>query len=133
MDGNETIIKLGLFANVVPAWSVILYVILSSIFVLMRQISLYLLTTQVFTVSWGFAFYWERLLSGASSFTTAFPVYMFCGLAIVNLAIVAYFAVNSYDFSVALKSSDRWVMQARRLISLTQVALYRLGGQKVAT
>ncbi len=133
MDGNETIITLGLFANVVPAWSVILYVILSSIFVVMRQISLYLLTTQVFTVSWGFALYWERLLSGASSFTTAFPVYMFCGLAIVNLAFVAYSAVNSYDFSVALKSCDRWVMQARRLISLTQVALYRLGGQKVAT
>ena len=133
MDGNETIITLGLFANVVPAWSVILYVILSSIFVVMRQTSLYLLTTQVFTVSWGFALYWERLLSGASSFTTAFSVYMFCGLAIVNLAFVAYSAVNSYDFSVALKSCDRWVMQARRLISLTQVALYRLGGQKVAT
>ena len=133
MDGNETIITLGLSVNVVPAWSVILYLILSSVFVLMRQIPLYLLTTQVFTVSWGFAIYWERLLSGASSFTTAFPVYMFCGLAIVNLAVVAYSAMNSYDFSVALKSCDRWVMQARRLISFRQVALYRLGGQKVAT
>jgi len=133
MDGNETIFTLGLSVNVVPAWSVILYLILSSVFVLMRQIPLYLLTTQVFTVSWSFALYWERLLSGASSFTTAFPVYMFCGLAIVNLAIVAYSAMNSYDFSVALRSCDRWVIQATRLISFTQVALYRLGGQKVAT
>lgn len=133
MTGDETIISLGLSANVIPAWSVILYVILSCVFVLMCQIPLYLLTTQVFTVSWGFALYWERLLSGASSSTTAIPVYMFCGLAIVNLAFVAYSVVKSHDFSVALKSCDRWVMQTRRLISFTQVALYRLGGQKVAS
>lgn len=106
MTGSETFMALGMSGNMVPAWTVILYVTLSSVLVLMRRIPLYLLTTHLFTVYWGFVLYWGRLLSGMESHTTAFAVYTFCGLAIACLAIIASFRGTSYDFSVA--ESDPW-------------------------
>ncbi len=106
MTDNEAIMTLGLSSSMVPVWTVILYVTLSSILVLMRRISLYLLTTHVFTVYWGFVLYWGGLLSGMQSPTAAFALYTFCGLAIACLAIIASFRGTSYDFSVA--ESDPW-------------------------
>ncbi len=72
----------------------------------MRRISLYLLTTHVFTVYWGFVLYWGGLLSGMQSPTAAFALYTFCGLAIACLVIIASFRGTSCDFSVA--ESDPW-------------------------
>ncbi len=106
MTDSETFMTLGMSGNMVPVWTVILYVTLSSILVLMRRIFLYLLTTHVFTVYWGFVLYWGGLLSGMESHTTAFAFYTFCGLAIACLAIIASFRGSSYDFSVA--ESDPW-------------------------
>jgi len=101
MTDREIIMTLGMPGNMVPAWTVILYVTLSSVLVLMRRIPLYLLTTHLFTVYWGFILYWGGLLSGVQSHTTAFTIYTFCGLAIVCLAIIASFRGTSYAFSVA--------------------------------
>ncbi len=106
MANSETFMTLGMSGNMVPVWTVILYVTLSSILVLMRRISLYLLTTHVFTVYWGFVLYWGGFLSGMESHTTAFAVYTFCGLAIACLVIIASFRGTSYDFSVA--ESNPW-------------------------
>ncbi len=101
MTDSETFMTLGMSGNMVPVWTVILYVTLSSILVLMRRISLYLLTTHAFTVYWGFVLYWGGFLSGAEAPMTAFALYMFCGLAIACLAIIASFRGTSPDFSVA--------------------------------
>ena len=101
MTDSETFMTLGMSGNMVPVWTVILYVTISSILVLMRRISLYLVTTHVFTVYWGFVLYWGGLLSGIQSHTTAFAIYTFCGLAIACLAIIASFKGTSYNFSVA--------------------------------
>ncbi len=106
MANSETLMTLGMSGNMVPVWTVILYITISSILVLMRRISLYLVTTHVFTVYWGFVLYWGGFLSGMESHTTAFAVYTFCGLAIACLAIIASFRGTSYDFSVA--ESDPW-------------------------
>ncbi len=54
MANSETFMTLGMSGNMAPVWTVILYVTLSSILVLMRRIFLYLLTTFLFTVYWGF-------------------------------------------------------------------------------
>lgn len=97
----ETLFTSGLSHHLLPAWTVIFYVVISSIFVLMRRIPLYLLTTHAFCVYWGFVLYWAKLLSGANSNTTAFAVYIFCAFAITSLAIVAYFKGSSYNLSVA--------------------------------
>ncbi len=106
MTDSETFITLGMSGNTVPVWTIILYVTLSSILALMRRFSLYLITTHVFTVYWGFVLYWGGFLSGMESHTTAFAVYTFCGLAVACLAIIASFRGTSYDFSVA--ESDPW-------------------------
>ncbi len=106
MTDSETYMALGMSGSMVPVWTVILYVTLSSILVLMRRISLYLLTTHVFTVYWGFVLYWGGLLSGMQSPTAAFALYTFCGLAIACLGIIASVRGTSYDFSVA--ESDPW-------------------------
>jgi hypothetical protein len=105
MFDSEIFIKLGLSGYLLPAWTVIVYVVLSSVLVLMRRIPLYLLTTHVFTVYWGFVLYWGEYLSGVSSFVTAFAVYTFCSLAILSLAIASYFRGNPYDSSFAESES----------------------------
>jgi len=101
MTDSETFITLGMSGNMATVWTVIFYVTLSSVLVLMRRIFLYLLTTLLFTVYWGFVLYWGGLLSGVQSHTIAFAFYTFCGLAIACLAIIASFRGTSYDFSVA--------------------------------
>ncbi len=101
MTDSETFMTLGMSGNMATVWTVIFYVTLSSVFVLMRRIFLYLLTTLLFTVYWGFVLYWGGFLSGVNSPTTAFAVYTFCGLAIACLVIIASFRGTSYDLSVA--------------------------------
>jgi len=101
MTDSETFMTLGMSGNMATVWTVIFYVTLSSVLVLMRRIFLYLLTTLLFTVYWGFVLYWGGFLSGVQSHTTAFAFYTFCGLAIACLAIIASFKGTSYDFSVA--------------------------------
>ena len=101
MTDSETFMTLGISGNMVLVWTVIFYVTLSSILALMRRISLYLLTTHVFTVYWGFVLHCGELLSGMESYMTAFAFYTFCGLAIACLAIIASFRCTSYDFFVA--------------------------------
>ena len=101
MTDSETYMALGMSGSMVPVWTVIFYVTITSIFVLMHRISLYLLTTHVFTVYWGFVLYWGGFLSGVEAHTTAFAFYTFCGLAIACLAIIASFRGTSYNFSVA--------------------------------
>ncbi len=101
MTDSETFMTLGMSGNLATVWTVIFYVTLSSVLVLMRRIFLYLLTTLLFTVYWGFVLYWGGFLSGVQSHTTAFAFYTFCGLAITCLAIIASFKGTSYDFSVA--------------------------------
>ena len=94
MIDSEMLYTLGQSGSLLPAWSVILYVFLASIFVLMSRTPLYLLTTFVFTVYWGFVLYWAELISGVNFSMTPFAVYMFCSLAISSLAIT-YFRRSS--------------------------------------
>ncbi len=106
MIESEGFNTLGLSVYMIPAWTVIFYVMISSILVLMRRIPLYLLTTHLFTVYWGFVLYWGEHLSGASSYTTAFVIYVLCSLAVASLAITSYFRGCSADFSAA--EGDPW-------------------------
>ena len=95
---SETFLDLGFTNLAVPAWTVILFVVLATIFVLMRRIQVYLLTTHLFSLYWGFILYWAVFLSeGTTSTTTfaAFTVYTFCGLALASLAIIGFFRANS--------------------------------------
>ena len=97
MIDSETLVSQGMFGFLLPGWSVILFLILSSICVLMRRIHFYILTTFIFTVYWGFILYWGEHLSGISYYTpVAFAIYTFSGLAIIILIIIASFKGRFY-------------------------------------
>ncbi len=90
MIDSEMLSTLGQSGNPLFPWSVILYVLISSIFVLIGRIPLYLLTTFVFTVFWGFVLYWTVYITGVSFYMTPLSVYTFCSLAIVSLVIISF-------------------------------------------
>ena len=94
---SETFLDLGFTNLAVPAWTVILFVVLATIFVLMRRIQVYLLTTHLFSLYWGFIIYWAAYLSEGTTnppVLAAFAVYTFCGLALASLAIIAFFRTS---------------------------------------
>ncbi len=119
MIDSETLISLGMSGYLLPEWIVILFLILSSIFVLMRRIHLYLLTTFVFSVYWGFILYWGEDLSGISSYMTlrAFAVYIFSGLAITSLAIIACFRGRLYHSFVSKRAAPSTPAQYPRWLA----------------
>ena len=92
MVDMETLLDLGLAGVVLPAWPVMLYVVLMSLFVLMHRIRLCLLTSYLFTFYWGFSLHWAEFISGDTGFTAAFIIYSFAGLAIAGLVIAASFS-----------------------------------------
>ena len=71
MGESETILALSLPSSVLPAWPVMLYVLLVSLFMLMRRTELCLLTTFLFTFYWGFSLHWGTFLS-SSTYMIAF-------------------------------------------------------------
>jgi len=98
MVSAETLLGLGITTQALPAWTVMLYVVLATILVLMRRIQVYLLTTHLFSLYWGFILYWAVFLSEGTTGTTnfaAFTVYTFCGLALASLAIIGFFRAGS--------------------------------------
>ncbi len=91
----ETMSDLGLTSLLLPAWPVMLYVVLMSLFVLMHRIRLCLLTSYLFTFYWGFSLHWSDFFIAGSGFTLAFIVYSVAGLAIAALFIAASFSGTS--------------------------------------
>lgn len=91
----ETLLDLGLTSLLLPAWPVMFYVIVMSLFVLMHRIRLCLLTSYLFTFYWGFSLHWSDFFITGKGFTVAFIVYSVAGLAIVALFIAASFSGTS--------------------------------------
>jgi len=88
----ETLLDLGLTSLLLPAWPVMLYVVLMSLLVLMHRIRLCLLTSYLFTFYWGFSLHWSDFFIAGEGFTVAFIVYSVAGLTIVVLFIAASFS-----------------------------------------
>ena len=87
----EILLAAGLTNLVLPAWPVMLYVVLMSLFVLMHRLLLCLLTTYLFTFYWGFLLYWTEFIS-TSTYLAAFVMYIVSGLLIAGLTIAASFS-----------------------------------------
>ncbi len=86
MGESETLLALRLTSPVLLAWPVMLYVLLVSLFMLMRRTELCLLTTFLLTFYWGFSLHWGTFLS-SSTYMIAFALYTICGLLIAILTI----------------------------------------------
>ncbi len=92
MGGTETLLVLYLTSSVLPAWAVMLYVLLVSLLVLMRHNALCLVATYLFVFYWGFLLYSATFVSN-DVYLLAFIGYTISGLAIPGLiAMAGYFS-----------------------------------------
>ena len=83
--------SLGDVSLAIPAWQMAMFVGIMSVFVLLGRLQLCILVTYVFVLYWGFLVYAPSFIGVAGDNILAFMVYVFCGLAIVVLAIVTFF------------------------------------------
>ena len=83
--------SLGGVSLAIPAWQMAMFVGIMSVFLLFGRLQLCIVVTYVFVLYWGFLAYAPNFISAAGDNTLAFVVYIFCGLAIVVLAITAFF------------------------------------------
>ena len=72
---------------VIPAWQMVIYISLISIFMLARDFKLSLITTYLFTLYWGFFLYFGDFIGSLSTF----PPFLFAlfGLIHVTLTLIA--------------------------------------------
>ncbi len=82
-----TLLELRLTEMLLPAWPVMLYVVLVTLSVFMGRRQLCLLISYLFTFYWGFSLHWGAFLS-SGTYLIAFTVYTICGLLIAVAAIV---------------------------------------------
>ncbi len=73
---------------VIPAWQMALYVFIVSIFMLVQDLKLTLITTYLFTLYWGFFLYFGDFVGGLST-VPAF-LFVFFGLIHVLLTLFAF-------------------------------------------
>jgi hypothetical protein len=86
-----TLQALGEVGLVIPAWQMVLFVGLISLSMLLGRIQLSLIVTYLFVLYWGFILYWPNFVAAAGGNPTALALYIFFGLTIAFLAVLAFF------------------------------------------
>ena len=90
MDVVTTLQMLGEVNLVIPAWQMGLFVGLVALSMLLGRTQLGLIVTYLFALYWGFILYWPDFIAAAEGDPTALAIYIFCGLAIAFLAVLAF-------------------------------------------
>jgi len=90
MAEASTTFALGSVILSIPAWHIALYIAISSVFMLMRQRKLCLITTYLFAFYWGFYIYADEFVTVASDSTLALSSYIICGMLLIVLSLVAF-------------------------------------------
>ena len=75
------------FDLVVPAWQMVIFVSLISLFMIERDYKLYMITTVLFTSYWGFLFYRTDFIGAFTTFPLTF--YAYCGLVHIAITLIA--------------------------------------------
>ena len=88
MDETWILAHLGPADVVILAWQMGLFVITLSIFALMKRTQLSLITTYLFTLYWGFYFYWGNYIASAGASTI--PVLVYASFGILQAALTAF-------------------------------------------
>ncbi len=92
MNGTDFFSEIALINYTIPAWQMILYIIIISFCMLMsQQRKLPLMTTYLFTFYWGFNLYWGQTLASAGEVPASAKLYLLFGIAHVVLTLVAFF------------------------------------------
>ncbi len=86
-----TLHALGEIDLSIPAWQMAFFVGMLSILMLFGRIQLALVVTYLFVLYWGFVLYWPHFISVAGEDLMALALYLFSGLAVAFLALLAFF------------------------------------------
>ncbi len=88
---SGTAAEIARIALCIPAWQIGIYIGINSVFMLVGERKLCLVTTYLFTFYWGFYVYGNecRVVAGGSK--VALSVYLVCGILLVTFSLYAFF------------------------------------------
>jgi hypothetical protein len=90
MDIAAMLQMLGEVNLVIPASQMSLFVGLVALSMLLGRTQLGLIVTYIFVLYWGFILYWPDFIAATGGNPMALAIYIFCGLAIAFLAVIAF-------------------------------------------
>jgi len=90
----------------IPAWQLVLYTVLTCVFILSRRVRAFLLTTCVFALYWTFHFLRAQWFAGAGGEFLGPAIYGFFSLVLVGLALHAVFFFREQGHFPGLSSYE---------------------------
>jgi len=87
----ELISQLPLFELVIPAWQMIMYILLTSLCMLSQRHKLSLIITYCFSLYWVFFLYYGDVVGSFDRYPGAVTLYLASGVLLVILIIIAAF------------------------------------------
>ncbi len=86
-----TAVDIAQIALCIPAWQIGIYIGLNSVFMLVGERKLCLVTTYLFTFYWGFYVYGNEFMIVAGGSTVALSLYIVGGILLVTFSLYAFF------------------------------------------
>jgi len=91
MNGTDFFSEMAFINYTIPAWQMVLYVIIISLCMLTDHRKLSLITTYLFTLYWGFNLYWGKIIASVGDVPATATMYILFGIAHVVLTLFAFF------------------------------------------
>ncbi len=91
MDLTRIFTEMSPTELMILGWQVALFLITISVLVILGRKKLSLITTYLFTLFWGFYFYWGSYLSSSSASLLPLALYAFCGILHVVLTAISFY------------------------------------------
>ena len=88
---SGTAADIAKIALCIPAWQIGIYIGLNSVFMLIQERKLCLVTTYLFTFYWGFYVYGNEFMVVAGGSKLALTLYIVCGILLVTFSLYAFF------------------------------------------
>jgi hypothetical protein len=95
MVEKEILNQMLFFELNIPAWQMVLYVLMISVCMLLEKHKLALITTYVFTLNWGFFFYFGDVIYSFRVFPNMATLFLLSGLLHISLTLVAFLREES--------------------------------------
>ncbi len=91
MDITAIFSELSPMEQMMLGWQIGLFLITISILVILGRKRLSLITTYLFTLFWGFYFYWGTYLTSSTASLFPLALYAFCGVLHVVLTAISFY------------------------------------------
>lgn len=90
----DALYTLGVINLTIPAWQLVLYMGLFSLFMFRHEIRGCLLTTYAFGLYWGYYLFSQEFIAAASSYPPVLTAYIISGLVLGALSLASLFYEN---------------------------------------